>query len=58
MTLQTLKPPVPWRHRAALQRTRLGAINAGPGGDHARHNTIAIRHYADRWRVGGRRGGD
>lgn len=49
---------IPWASRAALQKTRLGAINAGPGGDEHRHNTIAIRHYADRWRVGGRRGGD
>jgi len=44
---------IPWRSRAALQRTRLGQINAGPGDASQRHNTIAIRYYADRWRVGG-----
>ncbi len=44
---------IPRAGRAALQKTRLGAINAGPGADHLRHNTIAIRHFRNRWRVGG-----
>lgn len=44
---------VPWRLRAQLQATRLGLMNRGAGGTGNRHNTIAIRHYADRWRVGG-----
>lgn len=45
---------VPWRQRGAFQATRLGLFNRGQGGG-ARHNTVAIRHYADRWRVGGPR---
>ncbi len=44
---------VPWRLRARLQATRLGLMNRGPGGSGQRHNTIGIRHFATRWRVGG-----
>jgi len=44
---------IPWATRAELQKSRLGRINMGSGGAHMRHNTIGIRHYADRWRVGG-----
>ena len=44
---------VPWLKRKALQSTRLGLMNRGTGGAGNRHNTIAIRHYAQRWRVGG-----
>lgn len=43
---------VPWRQRAQFQNTRLGLFNRGAGSG-TRHNTIAIQHYADRWRVGG-----
>ena len=43
---------VPWRQRARFQETRLGLFNRGNGGG-TRHNTIGIRHYKDRWRVGG-----
>ena len=46
---------VPWRQRNALQSTRLGLMNRGEGGTGNRHNTIAIRHYQDKWRVGGRK---
>jgi hypothetical protein len=46
---------VPWRHRNAFQSTRLGLMNRGPGERGERHNTIAIRHYANKWRVGGPR---
>lgn len=48
---------VPRRNLGLFRRTALGRINSGPGGDENRHNTIAIRHYADVWRVGGRRSG-
>ncbi len=41
---------VPWRLRRAFQSTRLGLFNRGAG---TRHNTIAVRHFANRWRVGG-----
>lgn len=44
---------VPWRQRDKLQATRLGLMNRGEGGTGNRHNTIAIQHYASRWRVGG-----
>ena len=44
---------VPWRQKAQFQSTRLGLMNRGEGGAGNRHNTIAIRHYAQRWRVGG-----
>jgi len=44
---------VPWRHKSAFQSTRLGLMNRGTGGTGNRHNTIGIRHYASRWRVGG-----
>ncbi len=47
---------IPYATRGALQRTRLGSINAGPGAHEARNNTIGIRHYQDRWQVGGPRG--
>lgn len=43
---------VPWRQRTAFQETRLGLVNRGSG---TRHNTIGIQHYADRWRVGGKK---
>lgn len=46
---------VPWRQKAQLQSTRLGLMNRGAGGTGNRHNTIAIRHYAGRWRIGGPR---
>ena len=35
------------------KRTSLGLINRGPGGNEQRHNTMVLRHLADRWRVGG-----
>jgi hypothetical protein len=35
------------------RRTSLGLINRGPGGNAQRHNTMVLRHLADRWRVGG-----
>ena len=44
---------VPWRLHRALQSTRLGLMNRGSGGSGNRHNTIGIRHYAEKWRVGG-----
>lgn len=47
---------VPWRQKAQFQSTRLGLMNRGEGGAGNRHNTIAIRHYAHRWRVGGPKG--
>lgn len=47
---------IPWRNHTLHKQTALGRINSGPGGDENRHNSIAIRHYADVWRVGGRRG--
>ncbi|MEL7117370.1 MAG: hypothetical protein AAGP08_17595 [Pseudomonadota bacterium] len=43
---------VPWRQRQAFQATRLGLFNRGQGGG-TRHNTVAIQHFKDRWRVGG-----
>lgn len=47
---------LPWRNRAQFQATRLGLMNRGTGATADRPNTIAIRHYADRWRVGGPHG--
>ncbi len=44
---------VPWRRRRAFQSTRLGLFNRGPGDTDERPNTLAIRHFASRWRVGG-----
>ncbi len=44
---------VPWRQRSAFQATRLGLFNRGTVGNGERHNTVAIRHFAHRWRVGG-----
>ncbi len=44
---------VPWRQAKALQKNRLGLVNRIPGEGHNRNNTIALKHYADRWRVGG-----
>lgn len=41
---------VPWRQRTAFQATRLGLFNRGSG---TRHNTIALKYFKDRWRVGG-----
>ena len=45
---------IPKRRRGLYAMTALGLINRGKGGNEERHNTIAIRYYADRWRVGGR----
>jgi hypothetical protein len=44
---------LPWQDFKHFKETSLGRINAGDGGPETRNNTIAIRHYADRWRVGG-----
>lgn len=44
---------VPKRHAARLQANRLGLINRLPGENHNRNNTIALKHYSDRWKVGG-----
>lgn len=44
---------VPWRQAAHLQKNRLGLVNRIPGESHNRNNTIALKHYAGRWRVGG-----
>ncbi len=41
-----------------LQSSRLGLVNRAPGENHNRNNTIALRHFADRWRVGGARHGE
>lgn len=44
---------IPSSVKEALQNTRLGQINAGPGAPEDRNNSIGIRHYRDRWKVGG-----
>ncbi len=44
---------VPKCQAKALQKNRLGLVNRLPGEGHNRNNTIALKHYADRWRVGG-----
>ena len=44
---------VPWRQAKSLQASRLGLINRVPGESHNRNNTTALKHFADRWRVGG-----
>ncbi|WP_243613677.1 hypothetical protein [Shimia aestuarii] len=44
---------IPRKDWGQLQDTALGHINAGDGSLENRSNTIAIRHYAERWRVGG-----
>ncbi len=49
---------VPRAQAARLQQSRLGLVNRRPGESHNRNNTIALRHYADRWRVGGPGGQD
>lgn len=40
---------IPKRRRGLYQKTALGRINRGRGGNDQRHNTIAIRYFADRW---------
>lgn len=45
---------VPRAQARALQKNRLGLVNRIPGEGHNRNNTIALQHFADRWRVGGR----
>jgi hypothetical protein len=47
---------VPRAEAARLQQSRLGLVNRRPGEAHNRNNTIALRHFAHRWRVGGPRG--
>lgn len=44
---------LPRRGRAHLQATALAHLNKGDGDLESRSNTVAIRHYSDRWRVGG-----
>ncbi len=44
---------IPRKDWGQFQDSALGHINAGDGSHESRSNTIAIRHYADRWRVGG-----
>lgn len=46
---------VPKAQAKLLQKSRLGLVNRVPGESHNRNNTIALRHFAERWRVGGRR---
>ncbi|MDF0599504.1 hypothetical protein P1J78_02060 [Psychromarinibacter sp. C21-152] len=46
---------VPRAQAALLQQTRLGLVNRVPGERHNRNNTIALKHFADRWQVGGPR---
>jgi hypothetical protein len=46
------------RRRWRYQRSSLGRINFGDGNPENRNNTIMIRHFADRWSVGGRRRAD
>lgn len=49
---------IPKRRWSFYKDTALANINRGAGGDESRHNTIAIRHFASRWRVGGPARGD
>jgi hypothetical protein len=35
---------------AFYKQTSLGLINRGPGGNAQRHNTVVLRHLANRWR--------
>ncbi|MDJ0827930.1 MAG: hypothetical protein QNJ16_20785 [Rhodobacter sp.] len=44
---------VPRAQAKALQKNRLGLVNRIPGEGHNRNNTIALKHFADNWRVGG-----
>lgn len=46
---------IPRTEWGRLQETALAHLNAGDGSAETRSNTIAIRHYRDRWRVGGPR---
>ena len=45
---------VPRAQAGALQSSRLGLVNRVAGEGHNRNNTIALQHFADCWRVGGR----
>ncbi|MFT3671395.1 hypothetical protein [Aestuariivirga sp.] len=45
----------PKLRRAFYERTSLAVINRGPGGDERRNNTLIIKKFADKWRVGGKR---
>ncbi|MBR9842838.1 MAG: hypothetical protein GYB25_06740 [Rhodobacteraceae bacterium] len=46
---------IPRKDWGRLQETALAHLNAGDGSLENRSNTIAIRHYQNRWRVGGPR---
>lgn len=41
------------RRRTFYRQTSLGRINRGGGDVHKRNNTILLRHFAGRWKVGG-----
>ncbi len=47
----------PRSHALFFKRTSLGWINRGPGGHTNRNNSIMLRYFSDRWRVGGPRSG-
>ncbi len=44
---------VPRAQARRLQQSRLGLVNRRPGESHNRNNTIALKHFAERWRIGG-----
>lgn len=46
---------LPKRRWSHYKDTALANINRGSGDAETRGNTVAIRHYAERWRVGGKR---
>lgn len=45
----------PKRHQSLYQRSSLGWINRGDGKPENRNNSVLLRHFADRWTVGGPR---
>ncbi|SEO49017.1 hypothetical protein SAMN04490248_1063 [Salinihabitans flavidus] len=45
---------LPKARYGAFKETALANLNRGSGAPEDRNNSIAVRHYADRWRVGGR----
>jgi hypothetical protein len=47
----------PPRHALHYKRTSLGWENRGGGDLEKRNNTIMVKYFADRWRVGGPRQG-